>query len=71
MHRFMLYAIKLNSAWVAPSFFAEPHSFLFGGKKKKRAWRNLAEQGFILKRKDFQVNSYSLAPGQEIIPVKG
>lgn len=70
MHRFMLYAIKLNSAWVAPSFFAEPHNFLFGGKKK-RAWRNLAEQGIILQRKDFKVNSYSLALGQEIIPVKG
>lgn len=66
MHRFMLYAINFNSAWVVPPFFAEPHNFPCLEGKKKRAWTNFSEKGIILKRKDFKVNIYSPALGQEI-----
>lgn len=63
MHRFMLYAIMLNSASVMPSFFAEPHNFL--------VWRKKSLEGpcrakNLPKRKDFKVNTYSLPPGHEI-----
>lgn len=64
MHRFMLYASTLNSAWVAFVFLLSPTIFLVC--RKKKSWRNLAEQRITLKRKDFKVNSYSLALGQEI-----
>lgn len=43
----MLYAVKLNSAWVAPSFFAEPHNFLFGGKKKELGGILQSKESFL------------------------
>lgn len=61
----MLYTNSFNSAWVVHPFFAELHNVpcLEG---RKTAWRNFPGKGIILKRKDFKVNIYSPALGQEI-----